>query len=684
MKGSKRHMPQKGKPKISQEQQHTKGSEERKNTRTKSLKAPASFFERTDAYLNKHMNIVLWGTLLVTLVFGLLLFDIRFSLAGDDSAYIVRAVDFLAHFTYPGFSGPLYPIVLSPFVAVFGIQAIPLKSLSLVFILGFIFFTYKAFKGRISSLLLTALLILVSINSFILYYASQTYSEAFFMLIQALTLYVFFTLFISQEQEKSFRQLLKQHLILSVCVLALVTTRTVGLSVVIVISAYFLLRAQWKNLLFFIISFSLVFASFQAGKFILWGNSEIHFTGQFENFIAKNYYDTGGGKEDFRGFVNRVVENSNFYFSDSLYSISGIREARETNETYPILAWLTWLLLIIAAIFSFRKNKYLFFTGLYTVTFIFVTFLLTQTIWRQSRLIIPYFPLMLLMVLSLFYSLLSYWRLRKFQFLFPVLVVLLFSFEIKTTSGEVSKARQIEGKYYGLTPDWENYCRISEWAADNLPRNAFVACRKPSVSFIYGKGKRFFGITRINTMPGDSLMQAGAQEKLQYYYILTSSIDNHPVSPVLSLVLKSNLAAFGMINESNLLRNPFYVIKLPESIKIRAMEELKKYRIPGTGDIDTLKSWLPNHNSVISFVYPDSLLNFLKRAGVTHVITANLRADAAENNGITASTVERFMALIKFKYPDIQTKVTQVGSDDNEPAVLYRINYDKAVSRIPQ
>ncbi|MCX6284685.1 MAG: hypothetical protein NTW31_10685 [Bacteroidetes bacterium] len=598
-------------------------------------------------------------------------------------AFVVRSADFLAHFTYPGFSGPLYPLVLSPFVAMFGIQAIPLKSLSLVFILGFIFFTYKAFKGRISSLLLTALLILVSINSFILYYASQTYSEAFFMLIQALTFYVFFTLFIAQEHEKSFRQMLKQHMILSVCVLALGITRTVGLSVVIVISAYFLLRGQWKNLLFFIISFTIVFALFQAGKFILWGNSEIHFTGQFENFVAKNYYDTGGGREDFRGFVNRLLENSNFYFSDSVYSILGIRKAEDANESYLILALLTWLLLISSTVISFWKNKYLLFTGLYAVTFIFVTFLLTQTIWRQSRLIIPYFPLILLMILSLFFSLLSYGRLKKFQFIFPILVLLLFSLEFKTTAGEVSKARQIEGKYYGMTPDWENYCKISEWASENLPGKAFVACRKPSVSFIYGKGKRFFGITRVNTRPGDSLMQAGAQKKLRYYYILTSSIDNHSVSNTLSIVLKSSLAAYGMINESNMLSNPFYVMKFPESIETRAMEELNKYRVRGTGDIDTLKSWLPGNNSVISFVYPDSLLNYLKRAGVTHVITANLRADATENNGITASTVERFMALIRFKYPDIMTKIIQVGSDDNEPAVLYQINYDKAVSLVP-
>ena len=128
----------------------------------------------------------------------------------------------------------------------------------------------------------------------------------------------------------------------------------------------------------------------------------MHFAGQFENLISKNYYDTGAGKEDVQGYITRVIGNSNYYLSDAFYALLGFREMKDSNTSYPLLAILTWLLIISSTIMSFKKNKYLFFTGVYTVIFIFITFLITQTVWKQSRLIIPYVPLILLMLLSLF------------------------------------------------------------------------------------------------------------------------------------------------------------------------------------------------------------------------------------------------------------------------------------------
>ena len=683
MGGSKSHPSGKASKKVpgSPDPQHRE--QNRKNAKPATAGRKVSLFERTEILLDKHLNIVVWAVMLITLVFSLLLFDVRFSIAGDDSTYVVRSADFIAHFMYPGFSGPLYPIVLSPLVALFGINAVPLKSLSVLFILGFIFFTFKAFRGRISSLLLTSLLILLSINSFVLYYASQTYCEAFYMFIQAIAFYVFFTLFIAREQDKTLWQLIKHHLLLAACILALVLTRNIGLGAIIAVSAYFLVKSQWKNLLLFIIVFTVIFASFQGLKTLVWGSSDIHFTGQFENFISKNYYDTGGGREDLRGFVNRAAENSNFYLSEAFYTLLGFRGGQDSPDSYPVLTLLTWLLIISSTALSFRKNKYLLFTGLYAAILILATFLMTQTVWRQSRLIIPYFPLIVLMLLWLFFCLFNSVWLRKFQLFFFLFVLMIFWLEFRTTVAGISHARQIQGKYYGLTPDWENYCKVSAWASENLPVNAFVACRKPSISFIYGKGKRFFGITRINESPGNPMLQPEAQKKLQYYYVSTSSIEGHSVSNNIFYAFRIGLVGFGMINKDNLLSNPFYIMKFPDSLKDRTLQEMRKYNIKGTDNLDSLKTWLKDPEAAISFVYPDTLLTFLRKANVTHVITANLRADAAEKNGYTTSTVERFMALIRFKYPDVMTKIIQVGEDDNEPAVLYRINYDKTGLRFP-
>jgi hypothetical protein len=65
------------------------------------------------------------------------LFDIRVSLSGDDSEYILRAYNFI-HGEFPTFQGPLYPIVLSPFIALFGISLPLLKMLSALFLLNII------------------------------------------------------------------------------------------------------------------------------------------------------------------------------------------------------------------------------------------------------------------------------------------------------------------------------------------------------------------------------------------------------------------------------------------------------------------------------------------------------------------------------------------------------------------
>ena len=677
MAGSKAHPAGKSDSKDFRKAKQESGKK-RIKSRTGNVKPAGTVFERSGIYLDKHIRTVFVASLLITLVFSLLLFDIRFSMAGDDSAFVIRASEFLTHFTFPGFSGPLYPIVLSPFTGIFGISAIPLKCLSLLFILCTLCFTYMAFKDRISSVLLSALMILFSVNSYVLYYASQTYSEAFFMFIQSVAFYLFFSRLIGNEEGKSCRTMISRHMLMAACILALGLTRTIGFSALIAVSAYFISRARWKDLLLCILSFTVIFALFQGFKLLLWGNSGLHFTGQFDNLIAKNYYDTGAGQEDLPGFVNRVLENSRYYFSDSLYVLSGFREMKVAGESYPLLSLFTWLMLIAATVISSGRNKYLLFTGIYTLVFIFLTFLITQSIWRQSRLIIPFYPLILLLLLSLVFHVLSHRKLKKFQWVFPVFILLLFGLSLRTTAIETRKVRQIENKYSGLTPDWENYCKLSEWASENLQQNAVVACRKPSVSFIYGHGRQFFGINRIISSPGDLLLQEDVQKKLRYYFISPASIDKHPLPDALFYSLKSGLIGYGLVNNLGTLSMPFYIMKFPDEINLKTQAEIKQSEIKGTDNIDTLKTWLTDLKAKITLIYPDSMLIFLRKAGVTHVITASLRADPGEKNGYTDNTVERFMDYIRYKYPDLMIKMVQMGTDDNEPAVLYQINYEKA------
>jgi hypothetical protein len=66
----------------------------------------------------------------------------------------------------------------------------------------------------------------------------------------------------------------------------------------------------------------------------------------------------------------------------------------------------------------------------------------------------------------------------------------------------------------------------------------------------------------------------------------------------------------------------------------------------------------------------------IMKARVSHVLTANIRAFPDQKTGQTNNTVERFMSFIEFKYPQIMTKIMQMGADDDEPASLYKLNYE--------
>jgi hypothetical protein len=647
-----------------------------KQGKTPGSSTGSDLFSKTNSYLLKNSGKVLIASLLLTLVFSILLFDIRFSLAGDDSAYVERAFNFVRHFVFPSFQGPLYPIFLGPFVAVFGISAIPLKSISLICMLGFVYFMYRVLIDNVPPLVMTITLILLSVNSSLLYYSSQTYTEAFFLFLQSVTFFLFFKLFVGKVPPGSFRTLAVNHLILSVLLLGLVLTRPIGFASVLAIAVFFLLRAEWKNLLYFPGSFTLVFLVFLALKSMIWGSAGFMFSGQASSFMAKDYYSPGSGMEDAAGFVNRFIQNSNYYISKTVYVFMGLREGGRDTAA---LTWLTVLtvLLVCGLLFMIQgKNLFILFTIIYTAVSMAGIFLITQVMWLQDRYIISYFPLVLLLLVSFFYYLFCLKKLAMFQFVLPVLFLALLISALEGSSRDILVVKQIKDQYSGLTPDWQNYCRMSEWTTNNLPSGALIACRKPSISFIYSRGGDFFGIAKVPAISGDSMVQGELQKKQHYTFIQNYSISNHPVPNEIYYKFKKWLVGYGIMRKPTTVAIPCYILKIPDSLRDGVVQEMRNERINITNSFDTVNSWVHETQFKITIVFADSLVNLLRRSGVTHILTASLRADGATRNGNTDNTVERYVEYIRYKYPGFFTRLCQVGATDDEPTFLYKLNYN--------
>ena len=86
--------------------------------------------------------------------------------------------------------------------------------------------------------------------------------------------------------------------------------------------------------------------------------------------------------------------------------------------------------------------------------------------------------------------------------------------------------------YYGYTPDWQNYLKLSAWCADSLPDNSLIACRKAPMSFVYGKGKHFYPIYSViardpnsNQSNPDSALAIFKKNKVTHILLANLRID---------------------------------------------------------------------------------------------------------------------------------------------------------------
>lgn len=620
-----------------------------------------SLFENLNNWLEKRQVVLFWIIFGITLVTGLLLYDPRVSLSGDDSSYILRADDFLKKFILPSYQGPLYPLALSLVMLVFGFNLMPLKLFSLVAILGFLYFTYRAFRNRVPALLLYAMLLLTSVNAHLLYFGSQTFSEGFYMFLQSLVLLVFFSAFIKVEGEDSLSMAkeIKRHLLLALVVLALALTRTVGYSILIAVAGYFVCYRQWKNLGMFLAGFALLFVLYAGITNAVWGGDIIP-SSQGLSLLNKEFYKPEMGKEDLAGLTVRFVQNSNQYLSDKLYNAMGL--VPEGSTSY-LLMLFTYLLAIITLVFSYKKNRYIFFTTLVTGLFLFTTFIILQTSWNQQRLIMPVYPYILLLLLGACYYLLELKKTQSWQFIFLLPVIVLFFSGIIDTKEQVATVRKIKTEFDGLTPDWRNYTKASRWVGDKLKDpSVMVACRKPEISTIYANGKTFHGIYTIPSIPLDEFIRQWKESSFTYV--------------VHDLTKEKTMQNFELIRMNyegtiSFRGNRYLITRYNQEIDIPAiLLEDDPIRSP-----EALSKFIGNESCGIYMA--DHLLQQLKEAGVTHVLAASLRARPWVKDGETISTVERYVTFFAEKYPELLILEHQEGADGDEPAYIFRIQWEE-------
>ncbi len=476
-----------------------------KTEKHKEIQQSQWLFKANEIFAGKEQKFFYLG-LVFTFIFSLLLFEPKVSIGGDDSIYINRAYNFLHNGDFPTFQAPLYPIVLSLILAITGLNLVAFKLFSLFSILGFYFFTFKLFRNYLEPFLLFVFSMLLATSASLLSYASLTYSEAFYLLMQSIFLY-YFDKDIIRNKEIDYKCIVKT----SVLLVLLFLTRNIGLVAFISVLTFLGIKKEWKPAVQILISFTVIYAVYYILKISIWDIPDIQAAGQGSTLFLKNSFRPELGRETPLGFLMRLLGNSAYYLGYHLFSIFGLPSGEDflVNATVALLVYFIYFRGFFMA---YKQKSFWFFIGAYTLLTIGITFLLLQTYWNQERLIITLAPIILVFLLHTL-SLLFNHKMRKFSATLILFIFILLSFNLFKTFTKIPEqtkviSRYLKGdKFYGFPQDWQNYLAMARWSSENLPKSAFVACRKPGMAFIYGKGKNFHGIWRVTSDDPEILYQ---------------------------------------------------------------------------------------------------------------------------------------------------------------------------------
>jgi hypothetical protein len=470
--------------------------------RTTAPSTSANVFDTLDSWGEKNNTKLLAAFLILSLFFSFMLFNARISEAHDDALYLEggwRYVHEFPKFFYTQ-NAPLYVMFLGLMIKIFGFKLLLFKVFNVIFNFFAVYFFYKAFYKRIPFAVFIPVMVFVSCNHLIQYFASMTFTEALYLFLQALFFYYFVKLYDALSADPNPRHHIKLWLMLGLFTFLIATCKSVAIVAIPTLILFFLIEKQWKSAAFSLGAFLIFKIPYELLVKLVWG-SQNQFSGQSKILLLKDPYDKALGNEDFSGFITRFTDNCNLYLSKRFFQLLGFRD-ENSLEVYGFLAFLIIALTLAALFFVFRhKNKPLVFFGLFTGAQIFLSFLILQTRWDQPRIILICMPVMLILLYYLFYK--SVYKHSMGRGIYMVLTgiicisVMLSSFKRGSKNLPVVKKNLAGDMYYGYTPDWQNFLKCSKWCADSLPANTLVASRKAPMSFVYSKGKKFFPIYSV-------------------------------------------------------------------------------------------------------------------------------------------------------------------------------------------
>lgn len=477
-------------------------NKEKKETSVSS-KNSFNAYQKFENWANKNNNKIFYTLSVLCLFLSLISFNARISEAHDDALYLEGGWRYVAEF--PNYfytqNAPLYPLFLALLIKLIGFKLMVFKLFSIVFnFFGFVLF-YKALKGKVPAVIFLPVVVFQATNHLIMYYASMTFTEAFYFFLQGLFFYYAVKLVGKLKIESAnFKTQWRLWLMFGFSLFLIIAAKSSAIVALPAILLFFAIEKNWAAAGFSLLSYAVFKIPYELIVKIVW-NAQNQFSGQSKILLQKDPYDKSLGEEDMAGFIQRFIDNCNLSLSKRFYQLIGWR----SEDNYDVYGFVTLITIAIALIGFWQiyksKNKELFLLSLFTGAQLVLSFLILQARWDQARITLVCMPILLVMM---FYALYHFTNRPGIgSSIYTVITILMIGSVVLSSLKRGSKnlpivQKNLKGdKYFGYTPDWQNFLKCSEWCADNLNPESLVASRKAPMSFVYGKGKKFFPVYSV-------------------------------------------------------------------------------------------------------------------------------------------------------------------------------------------
>ncbi|MDH4211804.1 MAG: hypothetical protein OEV79_10210 [candidate division WOR-3 bacterium] len=428
-------------------------------------------------------NLFILIVLGVYLILSLLMFDPKLFTGGDNVVYVILSQSICSgkgykdlylpgeppHTQYPfGF-----PLMLVPFVLMFGANIVILKLVVLLTGLGALYFMVKIceklFKDSLHFLIASyvSIPIMITYNHWIL-------SEMPFVFLSLAAVYLLMN---AEDNREIFNYLA------FMCSIYAVFIRTAGIALIIGIILWLLLKRRYKQLVIFLILFLLVFIPWQMRT------AGVDRSGGYvEQLLAKNPYQMELGRINALGFLERIWENILYYAFKVLPS-----------ALLPVLH-ADILLIIVGAFFTIlvtlgfitRIKRY----AVFDVYFVFavIVILAWPKVWSSDRFLMTILPILVIYIYSGLFWITSKIKVKFIVEAFAGLIICLNVVGMApiVRSAMVHNTAYLRGdRRAGYSLDWRRYFELIEWARRNTPAGSVIIARKPEFVYLLSGRKSF-------------------------------------------------------------------------------------------------------------------------------------------------------------------------------------------------